>query len=114
VDTDDKKNDCFMIGLSTKLQEHMALNMGGAFLEFFSNVIITDDAICTHKEAKKRKVVAAPSGSALHGTEWCAITAPPTRLVSSNNTSVNSSSGLPIHLSASTSRQHPGLYFHHR
>jgi hypothetical protein len=31
VDTDDKKKDCFMIGLSTNLQEHMALNMGGSF-----------------------------------------------------------------------------------
>jgi hypothetical protein len=26
VDTDDRKRDCFMIGLSTKLQEHMALH----------------------------------------------------------------------------------------
>jgi hypothetical protein len=34
VDTDDKKKDHFMIGLSTKLQEHMALNTGGSFQEF--------------------------------------------------------------------------------
>jgi hypothetical protein len=64
VDIDDKKKDCFMIGLSTKLQERMALNTGGSFLEFVSNVIIADDAICAHKDAKKRKVVAASSGSA--------------------------------------------------
>jgi hypothetical protein len=64
VDTDEKKKDCFMIGLSTKLQEHMALNTGGTFLEFVSNVIITDDAICVHKETKKRKAVAALSESA--------------------------------------------------
>jgi hypothetical protein len=64
VDTDDKKKDRFMIGLSTKLQECMTLNMGGSFTEFVSNVIIVDDAIRTHKEAKKRKAVAAPSGSA--------------------------------------------------
>jgi hypothetical protein len=63
VDTDDKK-DRFMIGLSTKLQERMALNTGGTFPEFVSNVMITDDAIRTHKETKKRKVVAAPSSSA--------------------------------------------------
>jgi hypothetical protein len=63
VDTD-KKKDCFMIDLSTKLQERMALNMGGTFLEFVSNVMITDDAIRAHKETKKRKDVAAPSGSA--------------------------------------------------
>jgi hypothetical protein len=29
VDTDDKKKDRFMIDLSTKLQERMALNMEG-------------------------------------------------------------------------------------
>jgi hypothetical protein len=64
VDTNDKKNDRFMLGLSTKLQERMALNTRGSFLEFVTNVIITDDAIRAHKETKKRKVVAAPSGSA--------------------------------------------------
>jgi hypothetical protein len=63
VDTNDKK-DCFMIGLSTKLQERMALNTGGSFPKFVSNVIITDDAIHVHKEEKKRKVLAAPSDSA--------------------------------------------------
>jgi hypothetical protein len=31
VHTDDKKKDRFMIGLSTKLQERMALNTGGSF-----------------------------------------------------------------------------------
>jgi hypothetical protein len=64
VDTDDKKKNRFMIGLFTKLQERMALNMGGSFLEFVSNIIIVDEAIHTHKKAKKRKVVVAPSGSA--------------------------------------------------
>jgi hypothetical protein len=63
-DTDEKKKDCFMIVLSTKLLEHMALNTGGTFLEFVSNIMIMDDAICAHKETKKRKVVAAPSSSA--------------------------------------------------
>jgi hypothetical protein len=53
-----------MIGLSTKLQERMALNTRGTFLESASNVVITDDAIRAHKETKKRKVVAAPSDSA--------------------------------------------------
>jgi hypothetical protein len=64
VDTDDKKKDRFMISLSTKLQECMALITGGAFTEFVSNVMIADDAIHAYKETKKRKVVAAPSGSA--------------------------------------------------
>jgi alcohol dehydrogenase class IV len=64
VDTNDKKKGCFMIGLSTKLQERMVLNTVGTFSEFISNVMITDDAIRAHKETKKRKVVAAPSSSA--------------------------------------------------
>jgi hypothetical protein len=42
----------------------MALNAGGTFLELVSNAIIMDDVIRTHKETKKRKVVAAPSESA--------------------------------------------------
>jgi hypothetical protein len=63
MDTDEKK-DMFMIGLSTKLQERMALNTGGTFSDFVSNVMIMDDAIRAHKETKKRKVVAAPSSSA--------------------------------------------------
>jgi hypothetical protein len=53
-----------MIGLSTKLQERMALNTRGTFSEFISNVMITDDAIHAHKETNKRKDVAAPSSSA--------------------------------------------------
>jgi hypothetical protein len=64
VDTDEKKKDHFMIGLSTKPQERMALNTGGTFPEFISNVMISDDAIHVHKETKKRKVVAALSDSA--------------------------------------------------
>jgi hypothetical protein len=64
VDTEDKKKDHFMIGLSTKLQERMTLNTGWSFPEFVSNVIIVDDAIRAHKDAKKRKAIAAPSGSA--------------------------------------------------
>jgi hypothetical protein len=61
VDTAEKK-DRFII--FTKLQERMVLNTGGTFLEFMSNVMVADVAIHTHKETKKRKVVAAPSVSA--------------------------------------------------
>jgi hypothetical protein len=64
VDTDDKKKDRFMIDLSTKLQERMALNTGRTFPEFVSNVMIVDDAIRAHKETKKRKDVATLSGNA--------------------------------------------------
>jgi hypothetical protein len=51
-------------GLSTKLQEHLALNANWTFLELVSNAIITDDAIHAHQESKKKKALAAPSGSA--------------------------------------------------
>jgi hypothetical protein len=64
VDTNEKKKNHFMIGLSTKLQERMALNTGGTFLEFVSNVMIADDAIRAHKETKKRKTMTTPSSSA--------------------------------------------------
>jgi hypothetical protein len=64
VDTNEKKKDRLMIGLSTKLQERKALNIGGTFPEFISNIMIVDDAIRAHKETKKRKVVATPSSSA--------------------------------------------------
>jgi hypothetical protein len=42
----------------------MVLNIRGTFVEFVSIVMIMDDAIRAHKETKKRKVVATPSGSA--------------------------------------------------
>jgi hypothetical protein len=64
VDTDDKRKDRFMIRLSTKLQERTALNTRRTIPEFVSNVIITDNAIHTHKETKKRKVMAVLFGSA--------------------------------------------------
>jgi hypothetical protein len=100
VDTNEKKKDRFMIGLSTKLPERMVPNTGGTFPEFVSNVMITDDAIRAHKETKKRKVVVAPSSSA----------PPKYRTVYYHG--VHSSSGLPTHLSVSTSGQHLRLYLH--
>jgi hypothetical protein len=63
VDTDEKKKNRFMNDLSMKLQECMALNTGGSFHEFVSNVIIADNVIYAHKETKKKKAMAAPSGS---------------------------------------------------
>jgi hypothetical protein len=112
VDTDEKKKDRFMIGLSTKLQERMALNTGGTFPKFVSNVMIADDAIRAHNETKKRKVVAAPSSNA-PPKYWTvyhhAPTYPPQPSTSIN---VRSSCGLPTHLRANTSGQHLRLYLH--
>jgi hypothetical protein len=66
VDTDEKRKYYFMNGLSTKLQERLALNTNWTFLELVSNTIITDDAIHAHRESKKKKAYAAPSSSAPH------------------------------------------------
>jgi hypothetical protein len=55
-----------MNGLSTKLQEHLALNVDWTFLELVSNAIIVDDTICAHQESMKTKALAAPSGNAPH------------------------------------------------
>jgi hypothetical protein len=56
-----------MDGLSTKLQERLALNANWTFLELVSNAIITDDTIHAHQESKKKKkVLTAPSVSAPH------------------------------------------------
>jgi hypothetical protein len=90
----------------------MALNTGGTFPESVGNVMITDDAICTHKETMKKKDVAAPSGSAPLKYRMVYPTAPPTHPDSHSSTSVNHRSGLPAHLNASSSGQHLRLYLH--
>jgi hypothetical protein len=112
MDTDEKKKDRFMIGLSTKLQERMTLNTGGTFPEFISNIMIMDDAIRAHKETKKGKVVAAPSNSASLKYRTVYHHGPTHSPRPSTNSSIPSSSGLPAHLSASTIGQHLRLYLH--
>jgi hypothetical protein len=64
VDTNAKKTASFMRGLSTKLKERMSLSTSGTFPEFLSNAIIANNVIHAHKEGKKKKAMAAPSGSA--------------------------------------------------
>jgi hypothetical protein len=48
ADTDEKKKNHFMNGLSTKLQDCLALNADWTFLERVSNAIIVDDTIRAH------------------------------------------------------------------
>jgi hypothetical protein len=55
-----------MNGLSTKLQERLALNANWTFLELVSNAVIAGDANRAHQESKKKKALATPSGSAPH------------------------------------------------
>jgi hypothetical protein len=114
VDTDEKKKDRFMIGLSTKLQERMALNTGGMFPEFVSNVMITDDAIRAIRKPRRGRLWPLHPVVLLRSTGRCTTTTPPIHLGPSISSSVCSSSGLPAHLSVSTSGQHQGLYLHLR
>jgi hypothetical protein len=52
VDTDEKKKYRFMNGLSTKLQECLALNADWTFLELVSNTTIADNTIYAHQKSK--------------------------------------------------------------
>jgi hypothetical protein len=65
VDTDEKKNDRFMIDLSTKLQECMALNTGGTFTEFINTVHLES---LTHGSVSLRLLSPTFIASALHHT----------------------------------------------
>jgi hypothetical protein len=112
IDPNEKKKGHFMNGLSTKLQELLALSMGGTFLDFVSNAIITDDKIRAHKESKKRKVVTTSSNSAppKYRLEYPPPhPTPPTSHASRTSNSIR----LPTHISVCTSRQHKRLYLHH-
>jgi hypothetical protein len=58
VDTEEKKKKYYFVnGLSTKLQEHLALSTCRTFPKFISNAIIANDVIHTHKESKKRNTM---------------------------------------------------------
>jgi hypothetical protein len=113
VDTEDKKKATFMRGLSTKLKEHLSLSTGGTFPKFLSIAIIADNATRSHKEGKKRKVVAAHLVVPHQSTGWCFLLAPPTHLININTELPVqlSSSGFPTHIRTRT-RQHRGLYHH--
>jgi hypothetical protein len=55
-----------MNGLSTMLQERLAVHADWTFLELVSNGIIVDDAIRAHQESMKKKALAASFVSAPH------------------------------------------------
>jgi hypothetical protein len=62
-----------MNGLSTKLQEHLALSADWTFLELVSNAITVDDAIHVHQESRRRMLwqlhlVVLPTS-----TGWCVL-----------------------------------------
>ena len=72
VDTDEKKQACFRQGLSSKLQDRLAMVKFDTFSELVNGAIIQEDAHLAHKAEKKRKAPAAgSSSSALRGSVWC-------------------------------------------
>jgi hypothetical protein len=94
----------------------MALNTGGTFSEFVSNIMITDDAIRAHKETKRGRLWLLCLVVLPLSTGRCTTTAPPINLDSYNSTSISvcNNSGLPDHLNPSTSGQRLRLYLHPR
>jgi hypothetical protein len=104
-----------MIGLSTKLQERMALNMGGGGHSQSLSVMSSSRMMqSVHTRMQRRgRPWQLRLAVLLPGTRQCTTTAPPTHLVSSTTTSVSSNIGCPAHLSASNNRRHLGLYPHH-
>jgi hypothetical protein len=114
VDTDNKKKDRIMIGLSSKLQECMALNTGRTFPEFVSNIMIANDAITPTRKPRRGRLWLLCPVVLPRSTGRCTTTAPPIHLdrCTSISISVCNSSGLPAHLSISISGQRLRLYLH--
>ena len=63
VDTDEKKQACFRQGLSSKLQDRLAMFKFNTFSELVNGAIVQEDAHLAHKAEKKRKSPAVGSSS---------------------------------------------------
>ena len=63
VDTGEKKQACFKQGLSSKLQDRLAMDKFDSFSELVNGAIVQEDAHLAHKAEKKRKAPAAGSSS---------------------------------------------------
>jgi len=63
VNTDEKKQACFRQGLSSKLQDRLAMFQFNTFSELVNGDITQEDAHLAHKAEKKRKAPAVGSSS---------------------------------------------------
>jgi len=63
VDTDEKKQASFRQGLSSKLQDRLAMIKFDTFSELVNGAIIQEDAHLAHKAEKKRKAPSVGSSS---------------------------------------------------
>ena len=100
VDTDEKKQACFRQGLSSKLQDRLAMFKFNTFSELVNGAIVQEDAHLAHKAEKKRKLPAVGSSSSapqrLPGTVGptaCPLSAPATAAVGIQAPSVHSATG---------------------
>jgi len=65
INTDEKKKDCFIRGLNTKLKSMLTTCVGTSFHQFVDIAIDTEEQHCQHKESKKKKIIAANPGGQL-------------------------------------------------
>ena len=63
MDMDEKKQACFRQGLSSKLQDRLAMFKFNTFSELVNGAIVQEDAHLAHKAEKKRKASAVGSSS---------------------------------------------------
>ena len=78
VNTDEKKQACFKQGLSSKLQDRMAMFKFNTFSELVNGAIVQEDAHLAHKAEKKRKAPAAGSSSS-NPQRFCLVQSGPQR-----------------------------------
>ena len=78
VDTDEKKQACFRQGLSSKLQDRLAMIKFDTFSELVNGAIIQEDAHLAHKAEKKRKAPAVGSSSSAP-QRFCLVQSGPQR-----------------------------------
>ena len=78
VDTDEKKQACFRQGLSSKLQDRLAMFQFNTFSELVNGAITQEDAHLAHKAEKKRKAPAVGSSSSTP-QRFCLVQSGPQR-----------------------------------
>ena len=78
MDTDEKKQACFRQGLSSKLQDRLAMFKFDTFSELVNGAIMHEDAHLAHKAEKKRKAPAAGSSSS-NPQRFCIVQPGPQR-----------------------------------
>ena len=71
VDTDAKKQACFRRGLSSKLQDRLAVVRSANFNELVDLAITQEDRMMAHKADKKRKAPVGQSSSS--APKYCLV-----------------------------------------